>query len=74
MKYAIAKVSNGNFIIAEEGFTTLESAIVRFHHICESMWNASDVESGSVMIVNEKLDCMDGYRELIKWNNQTVQA
>ena len=70
MKYAIAKVSNGNFVIAEEGFATLDSAIVRFHHICESMWNASDVETGCVMIVNEKMQCINGYHELIKWDNQ----
>lgn len=68
MKYAIAVVSNGNFRIAEEGFETIENAIIRFHSICETMWNASDVETGCVTIVNEKFDCMNGYRELIKWN------
>lgn len=74
MKYAIAVVSNGNFRIAEEGFTALDSAIARFHHICETMWNASDVETGCVMVVNERLECMNNYRELIKWGSQVVQA
>ena len=73
MKYAIAVVSNGNFRIAEEGFTELANAIIRFHHICETMWNASDVETACVMVVNERLECMEGYRELIKWSNP-VQA
>lgn len=71
MKYAIAVVSNGNFRIAEEGFTALNSAIVRFHHICETMWNASDVETGCVMIVDEKMQGINGYYELIKWDTLT---
>lgn len=70
MKYSIAIVSNGNFRIAEEGFTVFESAVVRFHNYCETMWNSSDVETGCVMIADEKMQCVNGYRELIKWNTQ----
>ncbi len=72
MKYAIAVVTNGNFRIAEEGFTTFENAVVRFHHYCETMWNATDVETGCVMIVNEKMQCINGYHELIKWDTPNM--
>lgn len=65
MKYAIIKVVNGNYFVAAEGITSIDSAKTQYHGICQTLWNAPDVITGCVMIVNENLDCVDGYRERI---------
>lgn len=65
MKYAIIKVINGNYFIHAEGFTALESAKTEFHGLCQILWNALDVISAYVMIVDEQLDCVEGYKEFI---------
>lgn len=56
MKYAIIQVSNGNFSIVSE-WTDLNKAIVNFHSVCMTLWNAQDVEHATVEIVDEKLRC-----------------
>lgn len=66
MKYAIVKVSNSNYFIESEGFTDLDKAKVRFHSVCQTLWNASDVITACVMIVDENLDAVEGYREVIR--------
>ena len=65
MKYAVVKVTNGNFAIHAEGFTDLSKAKVNFHGLCQSLWNADDVETACVMIVDENLDVAEGYKESI---------
>lgn len=65
MKYAIIKVINGNYSIHSEGITELSSAKTQFHGVCQSLWNASDVISAYVMIADEQLDCVEGYKEYI---------
>ena len=65
MKYAIIKVINGNYFIHAEGITAIESAKVQFHGLCQTLWNASDVLSAYVEIVDENLDCVEGYKEFI---------
>ena len=65
MKYAVVKVINGNFTIHAEGFTALESAKVNYFGLCQSLWNAPDVITAEVMIVDEQLDCVEGYKEYI---------
>lgn len=67
MKYAVVKCVNGNYFIDSEGFTSLDKAIVRFHAVCETLWNETDVEKASVMIVDEKLETYTQYHELIKY-------
>ena len=64
MKYAIIKCSNGAFFIESE-WSDLTKAKVQFHSVCMAMWNASDVVTAEVMIVDEQLNCVDGYREFI---------
>lgn len=66
MKYAIVKVSNGNYFIESEGFTDLDKAKVRFHSVCQTLWNAPDVITACVMIADENLDAVEGYREVIR--------
>ena len=72
MKLAIVKVINGNYFIHAEGITTLESAKTQYHGLCQMLWNASDVLTAEVMIVDENLDCVEGYREYIH-HEPTVQ-
>lgn len=65
MKYAIVKVINGNYFIDSEGYTSLDSAKVKFHDVCKTLWNSSDVQKAEVMIADENLDAVEGYKEFI---------
>ncbi len=64
MKYAIIKCINGAFTVDSE-YGELTQAKVQFHGICQTLWNALDVLTGKVMIVDEQLNCVDGYAEYI---------
>lgn len=65
MKYAIIKVINGSYFIHAEGITTIENAKTQFHGLCQTLWNATDVITAHVMITNEQLDVVEGYKEHI---------
>lgn len=65
MKYAIVKVINGNYFIHSEGITVLANAKTQFHGLCQTLWNEPSVISAYVMIVNEQLDVVEGYKEFI---------
>ena len=65
MKYSIIKVVNGSYSIHAEGFTDLAAAKVAFHGLCQPLWNAPDVLSAYVMIADEQLDAVEGYKEFI---------
>ena len=65
MKLAIIKVINGNYFIHAEGITDLASAKVQYHGLCQTLWNAPDVITAYVMIVDEQLDVVEGYKEFI---------
>jgi hypothetical protein len=65
MKYAIIKVVNGNYFIHAEGITDLANAKTNFHGLCQTLWNAPDVITAHVMIIDEQLCCVDGYKEYI---------
>lgn len=65
MKYAILKVINGNYFVHAEDITDLTAAKTNFHGLCQTLWNAPDVINAYVMIVDEQLDCVDGYKEFI---------
>ena len=73
MKYAIIKVINGNYSIHAEGITALESAKTQFHGLCQTLWNAMDVISAYVMIADEQLDCVEGYKEFIHHDVQNAE-
>lgn len=64
MKYAIITCVNGTYSVRAEGLT-LEAAKVFFHGLCQTLWNAPDVESAYVMIADEQLDAAEGYKEFI---------
>ena len=65
MKYAIVKVINGSYSIHAEGITDVANAKVTFHGLCQTLWNAPDVLSAEVAIVDENLDAVEGYKEFI---------
>ena len=65
MKYAIIKCVNGNFSVHAEGITAIENAKTSFHGLCQTLWNASDVITAEVAIVDEQLDVVEGYKEFI---------
>ena len=65
MKYAIIKVINGNYFIHAEGITDITNAKVQFHGLCQTLWNAPDVITACVMIADENLDVVQGYKEFI---------
>ena len=64
MKYAIIKCSNGAFTIDSE-WSDLTKAKVQFHSVCQTLWNASDVLTAKVVLVDEQLNCVEGYAEYI---------
>ena len=68
MKYAIIKVINGNYFIHAEGITDIASAKVQFHGLCQTLWDAPDVTTAYVMIADEQLDAVEGYKEYIHHN------
>lgn len=65
MKYAIIKVVNGSYSIYAEGITDIGTAKVQFHGLCQTLWNAPDVVTAYVEIVDEQLDVVEGYKEFI---------
>ena len=70
MKYAIIKCINGNYSIHAEGITELASAKTNFHGLCQTLWNAPDVLTANVVIVDEQLDAVEGYKEYIHHDPQ----
>ena len=65
MKLAIIQCVNGNYSVVAEGFTEAQAAKVSYHHRCEILWNAADVTTGYVAIVDEQLDVFEGYKEAV---------
>ena len=65
MKYAVIKVTNGTYAIHSEGWVDKDKAIVNYHGLCQTLWNAPDVLSAEVAIVDENLDVVEGYKEHI---------
>lgn len=65
MTYAIIECVNGHFFVRAEGITSIESAKVQYHGRCQALWNAPDVASAYVMIVNTQLDVVEGCKEYI---------
>ncbi len=72
MTYAIVKCINKTYHIHAEGITDIASAKTQFHGLCQTLWNASDVITAEVAIVDENLDVVEGYKEFIH-HEPTVQ-
>lgn len=64
-KFALIKCVNGNFAVAEE-HATKEAGIKGFHRVSESLWNASDVITARLNLVDENMYVVEGrYTEFI---------
>lgn len=70
MKLAIIQCVNGSFSVVSEGHTTEQAALVAFHGRCQVLWNAPDVITGEVAIVDEQLDIYHGCKEFIHHDTQ----
>ena len=65
MKYAIIKCVNGNFAVHAEGITDKANAKTQAHTLCATLWNAPDVITACVRIVDENFGTVDGFNEVI---------
>lgn len=65
MTYAIIECVNGGFFVRAEGIASLEAAKTQYHARCQVLWNAADVKSAYIMIVDTQLDVVEGYKEFI---------
>lgn len=66
--YALIDCVNGTYAVRAEGIQSLESAKTQYHGRCQVLWNAPDVDTAHVAIVDEQLDVVDGYKEYIHHN------
>ena len=62
--YAIVKCINKSFGVHAEG-ENLDGLKVNFHNLCAALWNDAGTKTAKVMIVDESLNCVDGYAEFI---------
>lgn len=65
MNLAIIQCVNGSYSVVAEGIKTEQGGIVTFHNRCAALWNATDVKTATVMLVDETLNVYGGYKELI---------
>ena len=68
MNYAVLSCRNGTYHVDAEGITDIKQAIVTFHDICKTLWNAPDLLNGCVIITNEQFYAVEGYRDVIDKN------
>lgn len=68
MKYAIIKCTNGNFFIHSEGITDIANAKSQFHGLCQTLWNAPDVITAKVILVDENLNVVEDCKEYVYHN------
>ena len=67
MKITVISVINGNFKIdAEYEQSNLQGAIVFFHQRCAALWNAADVVTATVQILDENLRVVAGKSETVE--------
>lgn len=65
MKYSVIQCVNSNFSIVSE-HTDVDKGIVKFHDVCKNLWNASDVITARVNLVDENYFVVEGrYTEFI---------
>ena len=73
-KLFVVKVVNGNIAVVSEWNNNEQGALVSFHDTCKTLWNAPDVARANVRILDEQLDCYQGYSETIVHDTDAVTA
>ena len=64
--YYVIHVSNGALQIGDiTEHSSPEAALVEFHGRCRVLWNEPTVIKATVKILDEQLDCYQGYSEII---------
>ena len=56
MKYAVIKVTDGNYNVHSEGHTTIKDARHSFYSYCAALSKDKECQTATVMIVDENLD------------------
>lgn len=69
MKLALVQCVNGYYSIVAEGFESEQNALVAYHQKCAALWNAPDVITAEVAIVDEQFGVYHGYKEYIHHEN-----
>ena len=64
-KFAVVSIVNGIFKIDSEWENNLDGARVAFHQRCAALWNAQDVVSAVVRLVNSDFLTYTNYEEHI---------
>ena len=72
MTYAIIECINGNYFVRAEGITDLANAKTQWHGRCQALWNEPSVVTAHVMIADEQLNPVEGYREFIHHEQEQV--
>lgn len=69
-KFALIQCVNGNFSVVSEHSSENEG-IIAFHQVSAALWNAPDVITATLNLVNQSLEIVDGkYTEWINRNDQ----
>lgn len=65
MKLAIIECVNGTYVVRAEGIASVEAAKTQYHGRAQNLWNAPDVLTAYIAIVDEQLDVVEGMKEYI---------
>ena len=65
MNYAVIQCSNGSFSVVSEWGEDRQGAIMDWHKTCRSLWNAPDVISATIKVVDSNLNTVENYEEHI---------
>lgn len=65
MNLAVTKVVNGVFSVVSEHGDNKQAAFVAFHNQCMIHWNAGDVATATIAVVDENQDVVEGKKEYI---------
>lgn len=71
MKYAVIICTDTNFAVHGE-YPTIEAAKIAYHQLSAALWNDPSTTRAMVKIVDEQLDCAEGYREFINKEQTNV--
>jgi len=73
MKLYVCKIVNGGTLTVVSETTNEQNALVNFHGTCQTLWNAPDVLTGMVKILDENMDNWQKKMEYITHTPQVVE-
>ena len=72
MTYSLIQFSDGNYLVPAQ-YSTLESAIVGFHTKAAALHNDKPTKVACLKLVDENLDCVNGYSEFIRHEDELTE-